>query len=85
MHTLTLAVDSRKRICLSRLFDIDNVSSVRAYRKDDKIILEPMVEIPAHEAWLYKNKESLNKVKQGLEQKGSIKRGSFSKHVSHDI
>jgi hypothetical protein len=85
MQTLTLTVDSRKRICLSKLFEIDNVSSVRAYRKDNKIILEPLVEIPAHEAWLYRNKDSLHKVKQGLEQKGSVKRGSFAKHVNDDI
>jgi hypothetical protein len=43
------------------------------------------VEIPAHEAWLFRNKEALHKVKQGLEQKGSVKRGSFAKHASHDI
>jgi len=85
MHTLTLTVDSRKRICLSKFFDVDNVSSVRAYRKNDKIILEPLVEIPAREAWLYKNKDALGKVKQGLAQQGSVKRGSFAKYASHDI
>jgi len=81
MTTLSLTVDSRKRICLSKLLDGDSVSSVRAYRQDDKIVLEPMVEIPAREAWLFKNKTALKKVKSGLAQKGSIDRGSFAKYA----
>jgi hypothetical protein len=53
---------------------------VKAYKEDDRIILEPMVEIPAREVWLYENKAALEKVKKGLSQKGTIKRGSFAKY-----
>ena len=40
-------------------------------------------EIPANEAWLFapENKHILEQVKEGLRQKGTIKRGSFSKHL----
>ena len=51
------------------------------YKENDRIILEPMVEIPAREVWLYENKVALEKVKKGLSQKGTIKRGSFSKYA----
>ena len=85
MHALTLTVDSRNRICLSRLFPEEEISSVKAYRKNDKIVLEPLVEIPASEVWLYKNKEALKKVKKGLTQKGTIAKGSFAKYAKDDI
>jgi hypothetical protein len=81
METIKLTVDSRKRISLTKLLPEGRVSSVRAYKEDDKIILEPMVEIPAREVWLYENKAALEKVKKGLSQKGTIKRGAFAKYA----
>ena len=81
METIKLTVDSRKRISLTRLLPTGKISSVKAYREDDKIILEPMVEIPAREIWLFENKPALERVKKGLLQKGTIKRGSFSKYA----
>ena len=47
----------------------------------DNIVLEPMVEIPARELWLYENIEALAKVKTGLSQRGTIERGSFSRYA----
>jgi hypothetical protein len=81
METIKLTVDSRKRISLTKLLPKGKISSVRAYKKDDRIILEPMVEIPVREVWLYENKTALIKVKTGLSQKGTVKRGSFAKHA----
>ncbi len=81
MKTVNLSVDSRKRISLNKLLPDLPVSSVRAYLQDDKIILEPMVEIPAREAWLYQNEKALNKVKTGLSEMGTINRGSFAKYA----
>ena len=80
METIKLAVDSKKRISLTKLLPEGNISSVRAYKEDERIILEPMVEIPAREVWLYENKAALEKVKKGLSQKGTVKRGSFEKY-----
>lgn len=81
MKTINLSLDSRKRVSLNKLLPDVPVSSVRAYQDGDKIILEPMVEIPAREAWLYKNETALNKVRTGLSEQGTIKRGSFAEYV----
>jgi hypothetical protein len=81
MKTINLSVDSRKRISLTKLLPAGTISSVKAYVEEDKIILEPMVEIAAREAWLYQNKSALKKVQTGLSQKGTIKRGSFAKYA----
>ena len=79
MEAVKLVVDSRKRISLTKLLPEGRISSVRASRENDRIILEPMVEIPAREAWLYANKDALERVRRGLSQKGKVKRGSFAK------
>lgn len=81
MKAFHLPLDSKKRITLTKLLPDKNISSVRAYSRDDKIILEPLVEIPAKEVWLYKNKRALKKVQTGLSQTGKVKRGSFAKYV----
>jgi hypothetical protein len=81
MKAIHLTVDSKNRITLTKLISATKISSVKAYTRDDKIILEPLVEIPAKEVWLYKNKRALNKVQKGLSQPGTVKRDSFSKYV----
>jgi hypothetical protein len=81
METIKLAVDSRKRVSLTKLLPDGKISSVKAYKEDDKIILEPMAEIPAREVWFFKNRAALDKVKTGLSQKGTIKRGSFARYA----
>ena len=81
MKTVNLPVDSRKRISLSKLLPDLPVSSVRAYLDDGKIIIEPVVEIPAREAWLYQNEKAIESVRTGLSEKGTIKRSSFAKYA----
>lgn len=62
-----LKLDTKKRITLGKLAP-DDVSSYDVEVKEDGVIvLYPKVEIPAHEAWLFKNKEALESVKRGLE------------------
>ena len=58
----------------------------RVYRNTlGQIILDPQVTIPAHEQWLFKNKEAAQKVKAGLEdaRKGRLvkSREDFSKYA----
>ena len=84
MRNVCLAVDSRNRICLTKLIK-KLPARFLAYEKDGKIILEPLVEIPADEAWLFepKNKKILEQVKKGLSLVGTkklVSRGSFAKH-----
>ena len=79
----TFRLDSKGRITLGKL--AEGVSSFRATRQSDgKIVLEPYVEIPARELWLYKNPEALAMVEEGLLQsaRGEIVRmGSFAQYA----
>lgn len=64
-----LTLDSRNRVCLTLFLPEGlDVTSYKAYREGDKIILEPMTEIPAREAWLYQNPKALASVLEGLKQ-----------------
>lgn len=82
MRKIRLQLDSRNRVCLTKVSK-HLPALFSAYEKDGKIVLEPLVEIPAREAWLFKpeNKKILKEVTKGLQQKGTIKRGSFKKHL----
>lgn len=85
---IRLTLDGRNRISLSKFLTNSNVSSFKAYTEDNKIILEPMVEIPARELWLHENTEALKAVKEGLQQskEGKIrKRKSYAKNAKDEI
>lgn len=81
MPVINLTVDSKKRVSLTKLLPPGNIRSVQAYTEGHRIVLEPLMEIPVEEAWLFQNKEALKKVLTGLSEKGSVHRGSFAKHV----
>ena len=56
--------------------------------KQDRIILDPNVEIPQREMWLHRNKSAKKSVNTGLEQasSGNLKsRPSYAKHSEDDI
>lgn len=78
--------DSKGRIALGRL--ARGVSSYKITHDDqNRIILEPQVEIPAAEKWLFDNKIALKQVKAGLEDsaKGKTKsRGSFAQYLKEN-
>lgn len=66
---VSLTLDSRNRICLTPFLSKENeITSYRAYQEGDKIILEPMIELPAREVWLYQNPQALASVLEGLKQ-----------------
>jgi len=77
-----LRPDSKGRITLGKL--ADGVSSYRARRqKDGKILLEPFIEIPAEERWVYENPDILAAIKRGLadSKAGRVTRMSFKKYL----
>ncbi len=81
-------VDSKNRVALGKVLGFP-VSSYRIYRnKMGQIILDPMVTIPAYEAWLFKNKEAMKLVQEGLEdiRKGRLVKAKedFSKYLDDD-
>jgi len=80
MDVISLTIDSKKRVSLTKLLPPGNIRSVQAYTEGHRIVLEPMMEVPVKEAWLFENRDSLKKVLTGLSQKGSVKRGSFAKY-----
>jgi hypothetical protein len=85
MKKVSVKVDSRNRISLTKVSKKIASSFYAHEEKDGRIILEPIVEVPAREAWLFKpeNKEILEKIKRGLKQKTpGVSRGSFAHHVT---
>lgn len=85
---IRLSLDARKRVSLAKLLPDYDICSVKAYMEGDKIILEPMAEIPARELWLFKNPHALKEVKEGLKQskEGKVhKRGSFAKYADDEL
>ena len=78
--------DSKGRVALGKL--AKGVSSFQVVEQPGgAVLLEPMVEIPAREKWLFENKAALQSVKRGLSQsaKGETRsRGSFGKFASED-
>lgn len=63
-----LPLDTRNRVCLTQFLDKNlDISSFRAHQEGNKIILEPLIEIPA---------ETMASVMRGIED---IKEGRVSK------
>jgi hypothetical protein len=77
--------DSKGRIALGRV--AENVSSYTVTYEADRIILEPNIEIPAKEKWLWDNKAAMQQVKKGLQDsaKGKTKsRGDFTQYADDE-
>jgi hypothetical protein len=79
----TVRPDSKGRITLGSL--AAGASSFKAYKDlEGRIILEPQVEVPAAEAWLWQNAAAMQSVQQGLQDSAEgklVERGSFASHV----
>ena len=61
----TKTIDDRNRLTLGDLFK--GYKRVRLYKNDrGELLLQPTVEIPASELWLFQNKEALKSVQTGL-------------------
>lgn len=69
-----LRLDNKKRITLGKLAAEEVTSYDAELKENGIIILHPKVEIPAEELWLWKNKEAMDTVRQGLEDsaKGNL-------------
>lgn len=85
---IRLNLDARNRVNLTKLLPSLDVHTVRAYTKGNKIILEPLAEIPAHELWLHQNPAALKSVQSGIKQAEAGKlrsRGSFAKRAKDEV
>ena len=78
--------DSKGRVTLSKL--TEGVSSFNVSKDaEGRILLEPMVEIPAREKWLFDNPEALASVRRGLADAKAgrvVSRPSFAKYAKED-
>ena len=71
----THTVDGRQRVTLGDL--VKDIRRVRVYRNArGELLLQPVMEIPAAEVWLFQNPEALTTVKKGL---GDAAKGRVSR------
>ena len=79
----TLRPDSKGRITLGNL--AGGASCFKAYKdKKGRIVLEPLVEVPVNEAWLWNNPVAMKAVQKGLRDSAEgnlVERGSFAKYA----
>lgn len=84
---ITIRPDTKGRITLGKL--AHGVSSFHATTDErGRIILEPFMEIPVSEKWLFDNQPALTAVKNGLSEaaQGRVKsRGSFARYANDEI
>lgn len=83
----TVHPDAKGRITLGALANGVSSFHLTTEEKSGRIILEPFVEIPAREKWLFDNKSALKQVKRGLEDSASgrvSERGDFSQYTEND-
>lgn len=78
-------VDAKHRVALGKILS-GPVASFRVYRNaHGQIMLDPMVSVPAHEVWLFKNKRASQLVQRGWEdaKQGRLVKAKedYSKHV----
>lgn len=82
----TVRPDSKGRVTLGkRTKEFSGYTLKEA--TDGTILLEPLVELPAREAWLFTNQEALASVEKGLKESGEGKTkslGSFAKYLHED-
>jgi hypothetical protein len=81
--------DAKKRLTLGKALEgyPDDVEFA-VYRNDEgQIILDPMVRVPAREAWLYSNPTALAAVRRGLEETArgeAMPIGSFAAYAGKE-
>jgi hypothetical protein len=82
----TVRPDSKGRITLGKLTKEFSGYTLKE-SADGTILLEPLVELPVRETWLFKNKQALASVEKGLKQSAEGKTkslGSFAKYLKED-
>jgi len=63
----TRTMDERNRLTLGEIFK--GYKRIRLYKNErGEVLLQPVVEVPASELWLFQNKEALKSVQRGLKE-----------------
>lgn len=86
----TVHMDDKQRVCLTRMLTKEErkeLDSFRVYREGAKIILEPVVEVPQKDHWIYKNPKAFASLMKGIKdaEEGRLHDlGSFAKYAEED-
>jgi hypothetical protein len=85
-ENITVRPDAKGRIALGAF--AKGVSSFRVHKEaSGRVVLEPFVEIPERERWLYKNPVALAMVEQGLRESAEgkiVSLGSFAQYADEE-
>jgi len=87
---VTVNMDQKQRICLTRMLtkeERENFSSFRIYREAGKIVLEPVVQVPEKDHWIYKDPKALASLMKGIKdaEEGRLNDlGSFAQYAEDD-
>jgi len=81
--------DAKKRVTLGKALEgyPDDVEFAVYRNEKGQIILDPMVRVPAREAWLYANPEALAAVRRGLDEAArgeTATAGSFASYADDE-
>ena len=82
----TKTIDDRNRLTLGDLFR--GYKRVRLYKNErGELLLQPTVEIPASELWLFQNREALKAVQTGLKDasEGKIVKVDLDRLQEHQL
>ena len=86
LQTRTVSADGRGRISLGPEMSNKDFAIERTSTGD--IVLTPVVQIPEHEAWLYRNRAAMDMVEQGLRESGAglaSSAGSFAQYAEEEV
>jgi hypothetical protein len=78
--------DSKKRLSIGMAME-DPPAGYNIYKNSFGHVLDPVMAIPAHEAWLFENKPALDSVRRGLADSAAGRTkdlGSFAKHATEE-
>jgi hypothetical protein len=80
--------DAKNRIVLGKALKGLDAARFDVYRNDlGQIILDPVVSIPASEAWLFRSKKALDAVRRGLREMAdgrTVSAGSFARYANEE-
>lgn len=85
-----VSMDNKQRVSLTRMLsqeERDNFNSFRIYREGGRIILEPVIQVPEKDHWIYKDPKALESLLRGIKdaEEGRLHDlGSFAKYAEED-
>lgn len=84
-----LKPDNKQRVNIGKATSNEEDVLFDIYVNDlGQVMLDPVKLVPAHEAWVFKNKKAMESIKKGLNDSSKKKTkylGSFSKYIETSV